>query len=189
MAILFVCALPEESNNETKLLGFPIVYTGVGKINAGYKTALAIQKYQPDLVVNFGSCGSFTLEKGTLVKVKDVYNGDMDAEPIVPYSITPFDEHGGNLHISASGVSCFTSETFITQDKLKEFPKKKLELLNKCSIFEMELYSVAKVCREFNVPIVSYKWVSDDGEAQDWVENCKLGYDKFQERFLLSQNL
>jgi adenosylhomocysteine nucleosidase len=184
MSVLFVCALPEESNNETTLLGFPIIHTGVGKINAGYKTALAIQKYKPELVVNFGSCGSFEIEKGTLVKVKDVYNGDMDAEPIVPYSVTPFDNNGGNLHISASGVSCFTSETFINKEKLSWFSSKKLELLQKCHIFEMELYSIVKVCKEFDVPVVAYKWVSDDGEVSDWKENTKIGYKKFQEEFL-----
>lgn len=189
MSVVFICALPEESNNETSLLGFPIVHTGVGKINAGYKTALAIQKYKPDLVVNFGSCGSFEIEKGTLVKVKDVYNGDMDAEPIVPYSVTPFDANGGNLHISASGVSCFTSETFITEKKLSEFSSKKLELIKKCSIFEMELYSVVKVCKEFNVPVVSYKWVSDDGNADDWKESVKIGYKKFQEEFLINSHI
>lgn len=188
MQVLFVCALPEESNNESNLLGYPIIYTGVGKINAGYKTALAIQKYKPELVVNFGSCGSFRLPKGTLVKVKDVYNGDMDAEPIVPYSVTPFDKDGGIYNISGSGVTCFTSDTFMTPEKVRELPKKKLELLNKCDIFEMELYSIAKVCREFNVSIVSYKWVSDDGGVDDWINNCKIGYTKFQENFLLSQH-
>jgi len=185
MSVLFICALPEESNGETSLLGYPIVHTGIGKINAGYKTALAIQQYKPHLVVNFGSCGSFSLETGTLVEVKDVYNGDMDAEPIVPYSITPFDKFGGHLHISASGVSCFTSETFITEDKTFEFSQKKLELLQKCPIFEMELYSIVKVCKEFDVPVVAYKWVSDDGEASDWKENAKIGYKKFQEEFLI----
>jgi len=189
MGVLFLCALPEESDRETSLLGFPIVYTGIGKINAGYRTALAIQKYKPDLIVNFGSCGSFTLEKGTIVRVSEVYNGDMDAEPIVPYSVTPFDNFGSNLHISGSGVSCFTSETFITPEKVKQFHPKKLELLNKCSIFEMELYSIVRVSKEFDVPVVSYKWVSDDGEATDWVDNCKLGYKEFQTQFLLNHKL
>ena len=49
----------------------------------------------------------------------------------------------------------------------------------------MELYSIVKVCKEFDVPIVAYKWVSDDGEASDWKENAKIGYKKFQEEFLI----
>jgi adenosylhomocysteine nucleosidase len=183
MKVLFICALKEESDGYNTLFDFPIVHTGVGKINAGYKTAMAILEHKPDLVCNFGSCGSFTMEKGMLLKVRDVYNGDMDAEPLVPYSITPFDQDGDYLHIENEGVSCFTSETFITPEKVKTFPPKKLELLNKCSIFEMELYSITRVCKEFNVPIVSYKWVSDDGGMDDWEKNCRIGYSQFKLEF------
>jgi adenosylhomocysteine nucleosidase len=188
MNVLFVCALKEESNNEIELFGYPIIHTGIGKINAGYKIALAIQKYKPDLVCNFGSCGSFTLESGTLVSVSDVYNGDMDAEPIVPYSVTPFDSNGEILSLRSNGVNCFTSETFITKEKLLNFPIKKLDLLKKCSIFEMELYSIVKVCKEFNVPVISYKWVSDDGGVEDWRNNCKVGYSRFKQKFLQINN-
>lgn len=183
MKVLFVCALKEESDGAETLFGSPIIHTGVGKINAGYKTALAIQKYQPEFVCNFGSCGSFQLDKGTLVTVKEVFNGDMDAEPFVKYSITPFEKDGGSFPVMDRGVKCFTSETFITREKLRTFHPQKLELLNNCSIFEMELYSITRVCREFDIPVVSYKWVSDDGETNDWIENCKIGYQLFKEKF------
>jgi adenosylhomocysteine nucleosidase len=188
MQVLFVCALSDESNGEATLFDFPIIHTGIGKVNAGYKTALAIQKYKPDLVCNFGSCGSFTLKKGTLIPVSDVYNGDMDATPIAPYSVTPFEDDKEFLSLTTNGVSCFTTETFITKEKILDFPMKKLELLKKCSIFEMELYSIVKVCKEFDVPIISYKWVSDDGGVDDWKENCKIGYEKFKEKFLQIHN-
>lgn len=183
MEVLFICALPDESNGETTLFGSPIIHTGVGKINAGYKTAMAIQQYKPKFVCNFGSCGSFQLDKGTLVTVKEVFNGDMDAEPFVKYSVTPFEKDGGSFPVMDIGVKCFTTETFITKDKIKSFPPQKLELLNNCSIFEMELYSITRVCREFNIPITSYKWVSDDGGTEDWVENCKIGYEQFKQKF------
>lgn len=183
MKVLFICALKEESDGYNTLFDYPIIHTGVGKINAGYKTALAIVEHKPDLVCNFGSCGSFTLDKGMLLKVKDVYNGDMDAEPLVPYSITPFDTDGDYLEIETEGVSCFTTETFITKEKVRTFPPKKLDLLNKCSIFEMELYSITRVCKEFKTPIISYKWVSDDGGMEDWQNNCRVGYSQFKLEF------
>lgn len=183
MKLLFVCALKEESEGLTELFDIPILHTGIGKINAGYKTALAIAEHRPDLVINFGSCGSFNYKKGTLLKVKEVFNGDMDAEPIVPYSVTPFDEKGSSFELGKEGVSCFTSETFITKDKVVNFGPNKLDLFKKCGIFEMELYSIAKVCREFGTPVISYKWVSDDGGVKDWVENCKSGFDKFSSQF------
>lgn len=184
MNVLFICALKEESDGLVSLFDCPIIHTGVGKINAGYKTALAIQKYNPDLICNFGSCGSFTIPKGELVKVKEVFNGDMDAEPLVPFSITPFDEKGGNFEIGHSGVNCFTSETFITREKTQSFSTNKLDLFKKSDIFEMELYSVVKVCKEFNKPVISYKWVSDDGGVEDWKENCKAGFERFKTTFI-----
>jgi nucleoside phosphorylase len=47
----------------------------------------------------------------------------------------------------------------------------------------MELYSITRVCREFKIPIISYKWVSDDGGTEDWVENCRIGYESFKKTF------
>ena len=185
MRVLFIAALPEESAGDTELMGYPIVHTGVGKVNAGWKTALAIQTHQPDLVCNFGGCGSLTVEKGSIVPVSDVYNGDMDATPIAPYSVTPFDNETGGLNISGSGVPCFTSDTFITTEKTERFSPEKLELFKSCGIFDMELYSIARVCREMGVPVVAWKWVTDDGEMTDWVENCRIGYESFKKEFQL----
>lgn len=187
MKILYTCALPEESNWEEKIGDDKIIWTGIGKIAAGYKTALAISEHKPDLVCNFGGCGSFKYDPGKILCVDSVYNGDMDAEPISPYSITPFDIDGGQLHLlhkeelSEPRVTCFTSETFITKDKLKHFSTNKLNLLNECDIFEMELYSIVRVCKELGVPVVSYKWVSDNADANDWTINYKIGYNLFKE--------
>ncbi len=181
--IVFVCAVAEECNRERELFGFPIIYTGVGKINAAYKTALAIEKYGPKLVCNFGSCGSFFLAKGILSRVKEVVNGDMDATPLVPYSVTPFCKNGGKLEIFSSGVSCFSSDSFINREKVKLFHSPKEALLNKSDIFEMELYAIAQVCLDLKVELISYKWVSDDGCLDDWRENCKHGFEEFKKMF------
>ena len=47
----------------------------------------------------------------------------------------------------------------------------------------MELYSITRVCKEFKLPIVSYKWVSDDGSMNDWEDNCKIWYSNFKLEF------
>jgi nucleoside phosphorylase len=39
----------------------------------------------------------------------------------------------------------------------------------------MECFSIAKVCKIKNIKFSSYKWVSDDGGFEDWVNNCRLG--------------
>ena len=55
--IVVITALESELNS--RLLGpdVPIVYSGVGKINAAIATFRAIQQYQPQFVINFGTVG------------------------------------------------------------------------------------------------------------------------------------
>lgn len=184
MKILFVCALTDETDNSNNLFGYPIIYTGVGKINASHKLTLGIEKYKPELICNFGSCGSFYKEVGELVKVKMVYNGDMDAEPLCNYSITPFDKNGSEFTLSDDGEDCFSSDMFITKNKLLSFSDNKLHLFKKSQIFDMELYAMAKVSFEMGVKLISYKWVSDDGSFHDWKKNCEIGFNNFKKLFI-----
>ena len=53
---IILVALEEELPKST-LPGFHIEYTGVGKINASLKTAEVIQKFSPELIINYGPRG------------------------------------------------------------------------------------------------------------------------------------
>ena len=80
---IFIIALTEETNIANDILGYPIIYSGVGKINAtmaayrafseGYKT-----------IINIGSCGSLKHPAGTIIKVGSVYQ-DIDGSPLCEY--------------------------------------------------------------------------------------------------------
>ena len=51
----------------------------------------------------------------------------------------------------------------------------------------MEAYSLAKVCRNFEVPFISFKYITDgaDGEANtDWEKNVGKGILEFKEKVL-----
>ena len=48
----------------------------------------------------------------------------------------------------------------------------------------MELYSVAQVSQQEKIPVYGYKWVSDDGEADKWVENAAIGFNNFKSFFI-----
>ena len=54
---LFLSATDLE-HNEIEIFGSDIHIIGVGKINAAMNTTRLIEKYQPDVVINFGSCGN-----------------------------------------------------------------------------------------------------------------------------------
>ena len=47
-------------------------------------------------------------------------------------------------------------------------------------VVDMEAYALAKTCRNFEIDFVSYKYISDDGNADDWEKNCGKGVEKFK---------
>jgi len=51
--ILLLSATDYEHNCK-EINGIPIHLTGIGKTNAGIQTTRLIQKYDPDVVINFG---------------------------------------------------------------------------------------------------------------------------------------
>jgi adenosylhomocysteine nucleosidase len=57
-----------------------------------------------------------------------------------------------------------------TQDKFEDSPD---------GIFDMEAYAIAKVCKMNRFEFVSYKYISDDGDSNEWDVNHNKGIDKF----------
>ena len=47
-------------------------------------------------------------------------------------------------------------------------------------VVDMEAYALAKTCRNFGIDFVSYKYISDDGNADDWEKNCGKGTKEFK---------
>ena len=40
---------------------------------------------------------------------------------------------------------------------------------------DMEAYAIAKVCLHYKVPFRCFKYISDDGNANDWEKNVAKG--------------
>ena len=55
--VLLVSATDVE-HGQSSIYDNEIHIIGIGKVNAAVNTARLINKYKPDIVVNFGSCGS-----------------------------------------------------------------------------------------------------------------------------------
>jgi len=58
---------------------------------------------------------------------------------------------------------------------------------DKWDVVDMEAYSLAKVCRNFEIPFISFKYITDgaDDEADsDWETNVKNGVEIFKEEIL-----
>ena len=51
----------------------------------------------------------------------------------------------------------------------------------------MEAFALAKVCRHYNVPFISFKYITDNANehsAKDWEENCSDGVQLFKDKIL-----
>ena len=178
---VFIVALPEETGLVSDILGHPIIYSGVGKINATMAAYRAFSEGYKQ-VINIGSCGSLKHSAGTVIKVGAVFQ-DIDGTPLCEYGETPFEAKGNNKQIVLDRklqvwFTCFTTDYFYDHNQIDKYSSNYLEMVNSCSILDMECYALAKVCKRFNLQFSSYKWVSDDGDGGDWAENCQIGLNK-----------
>jgi adenosylhomocysteine nucleosidase len=176
---VFIVALPQEVNLTKSINGFPIIYSGVGKINASIAALSAIHQGY-DEIINIGSCGSVNLKTGTIVKIGQVFQ-DIDGTPLSKYGETPFEAASEQIVLDRTTlISCFTTDYFYDSKQIDKYSPSYLSMINRSSVFDMECFAIAKVCKRFNIPFSSYKWVSDDGDNNSWEENCKIGFESIK---------
>jgi len=180
MSRVFIVAVPDEVNVQGEILGSPVIFSGVGKINATMAAYRAFSEGYKE-IINIGSCGSLKIPSGEVVKVGQVFQ-DIDATPLQEYGHTPFEATSHQIVVDAlSPITCFTTDYFYdTQQRLK-YSQNYLKMIDTCSIFDMECFAIAKVCKRFNTNFSAYKWISDDGDASSWKKMCHIGFNKVKE--------
>jgi adenosylhomocysteine nucleosidase len=55
-------------------------------------------------------------------------------------------------------------------------------------VFDMEAYALAKVCYHYDMPFISFKYVTDnvnEHSPKNWKENCSDGVSEFKEKILV----
>jgi len=153
----------------------PVVYTGVGKVNAAIATSIAISNFSPSLIINFGTAGKISADCEGLVRVQKVLQRDMNAEPLSPRGITPLTNFPNQFTSCETGVTCGTGDSFVTsRDQWLHD--------NSIDIVDMELFAIAAVAYRFNIPWDSYKFISDDaneGAADEWQKKVSHGRNLF----------
>jgi len=171
----------EEELPESMLPEFIIEYTGVGKINATYRTLEVIQKYNPKKIINFGTAGTLNKNIIGLNEIKIFMQRDMDASKLgFKLGETPFDDIF-TIKLSDNGLSCGTGDNFVS-----EKPKIKTDLV------DMEAYAIAKICLIKKIEFKCFKYVSDnaDEKAGDtWKENINKGCLAFVEKIKSNYNI
>ena len=177
--ILIVCALKQETQDQ--LEGYDVLYTGVGKVNATYyltsylNRSLGWYSGKPELIINYGT-GASKHFKGELVDCNKFIQGDMNVEELgFNRGVTPYEDNVPMLlHFQdvenplRYDLTCYTADMFKTPNQYED-------------VVDMESYALAKICYRHNIPFISFKYITDDGNGDDWEKNCGKGITEFKE--------
>lgn len=176
--MIVIAALESEIKAHSLPDHIPIVYSGIGKINAAIATFQAIQRYQPQLIINFGTVGKINPTLSGLVTINKVIQRDISAEPLAPRGIVPLSSKPNEFIVNTAGYVCGTGDSFVTQHD-PWLTKQGVDVV------DMELFAIAAISFEHNVKWISYKYISDaanEDSAHEWSSKVHHGEDLFLEK-------
>ncbi|MBT8536934.1 5'-methylthioadenosine nucleosidase [Polynucleobacter paneuropaeus] len=176
--IVVMVALERELNPEILPTDIPVIYSGVGKVNAAVATFNAIIEFNPDLIIHFGTVGKITASLSGLIPISSVVQRDMNAEPLAPRGVVPFSNKPNQYASNVEGYVCGTGDSFVTQqdDWLEQ---------NGVDVVDMELFAIAAVAFEHNISWLSYGYISDaanESAGQEWSNHVNEGEKLFIEK-------
>jgi len=177
-SLVLIVALEDELDAEILSSHIPIIYSGIGKLNAALATFKAIKTYNPSLIINFGTVGKITPHLTGLIQIGSVIQRDMIAEPLAPRGSVPFSTKPDQHQSIAGGYVCGTGDSFVTAPDPWLIEKG-------IDVVDMELFAIASVAYEHQVDWVSYKFISDDANessGHEWAARVSQGQRLFLEK-------
>ncbi len=166
-----------------------VLYTGVGKVNATYELTKHFGKHGShipySLIINYGTAGSRKIKRKTLVDCTKFVQRDMDVTGLgFMRGETPFEQdppviiQQQNIEFNPIGrnATCGTGDNFV-EDKTNYYGE----------VVDMEAYALAKVCYLYDVPFISFKYITDGADEQaheDWEANLADGIVEFKKKVL-----
>jgi adenosylhomocysteine nucleosidase len=184
---LVVIALQAESAGVFEAAGIPVLYCGIGKVNAAIAltrelTRYALQGQELPVVLNFGSAGSRRHAAGTLVSCHEFVQRDMDVRGLgYALGVTPYDDAPSCVRFEPvferlPPAVCGTGDSFATAASDMD-----------CAVIDMEAYALAKVCWYERARFACAKYVSDGADhsaADDWQRNRHKAAEEFLRLYL-----
>lgn len=179
---LIVFALKLESQEVFENAGVPVLYCGIGKVNAAIVLTRRLAEYRNaglplPTVLNFGSAGSPKFATGALVACSKFVQRDMDVSGLgFDVGVTPFEDIPATLEFPVlfadlPDATCGTGDSFQTGCASVG-----------CDVVDMEAYALAKVCWTEGAAFGCLKYVTDGADhaaANDWRENLHKAADEF----------
>lgn len=180
---LIVMALELEAQDVFERRGIPVLFCGVGKVNAAYALTRRLADYRHadramPHVLNFGTAGSRRHPTGTVLECRSFVQRDMDVSGLgVALGTTPFDgDVPARLEFPSvfpqlTPALCGTGDSFATTQCAVD-----------CDVVDMEGYALAKVCWLERTRFTAVKWVSDGADqaaGADWQTNLHHAAERF----------
>lgn len=171
-----------------------VLQSGIGKVNAAVGTALMLERFQPDAIVNTGSAGGFGegLEIGDIVVSSEVRHHDVDAVvfgyehgqvPGMPVAYLPDEQLVGVARecIRELGEVRVVEGLIATGDVFMADPglvaRTRARFPNMIAA-EMEAAAVAQTCYLYGCPFVVTRALSDIAGSDD----NHLSFDAFLDK-------
>ena len=181
-ALLLVMALPVESQGIFERAAVPVLYTGLGKVNAAIALMRRLTEYRAagaalPRVVNFGSAGSRHFRTGELVSCRRFVQRDMDVSALgFALGQTPFENIPAELQFPPMFAHlpeglCGSADGFETGASPLH-----------CEVIDMEAYALAKVCYVEGAAFACAKFITDGADhaaASDWERNLQHAANAF----------
>lgn len=184
---LIVMALQLESQGVFEQAGIPVLYCGVGKVNATHALTRRLADYRHaglalPRVINFGTAGSRRHDAGALVECHAFVQRDMDVTGLgVPLGATPFD---GDVPARLGFASVFPQLPQAVCGSGDSFAMAASVL--DCDVLDMEAYALAKVCWFERARFTAVKYVTDGADhaaGADWQSNLHRAADLFMKLY------
>ncbi|WP_139892605.1 5'-methylthioadenosine/S-adenosylhomocysteine nucleosidase [Bacillus sp. D386] len=173
-----------------------LLKSGIGKVNAAMGTAVLLEKFKPDFIINTGSAGGYNpeLNVGDMVISTEVRHHDVDVTafdyeygqvPQLPAAFIADEKLVSLAEKVAAGIDgvgvgkglIATGDVFMSDPERVRFVREKFPQLQ---AVEMEAAAIAQVAYQFNVPFVVTRALSDiAGKESD------LSFDQFLEKAAL----
>lgn len=167
-----------------------LLQSGIGKVAAAIGTAILLDEYQPDVVINTGSAGGFdaTLNVGDVVISTEVRHHDADVtafgyeigqmagqpaafqadEKLMAVAEKALESMVGKHAVR--GLIC-TGDVFVCTAERQAFIRANFPSV---IAVEMEASAIAQTCHQFQVPFVVVRAISDVADKES-----PMSFDEF----------
>ncbi|WP_026583784.1 5'-methylthioadenosine/S-adenosylhomocysteine nucleosidase [Bacillus sp. J33] len=173
-----------------------LLRSGIGKVNAAMSTAILLERFKPDYVINTGSAGGFNpdLNVGDVVISTEVRHHDVDVTAFgyeygqVPQLPAAFKADSGLIQIAEACAKevgeiqvvrglIATGDSFMNDPARVDYIRDKFTNLQ---AVEMEAAAIAQVSYQFDTPFVVIRSLSDiAGKESD------ISFEQFLEKAAL----